>query len=193
MSACSRGGFQWHNPLQSSRSRIAYPAARWSPIRLLCHRRAGRLLDRFPASMIHPEKTGRAWRKKRKETSHCGYGKKAGGVAASPLGQRRSVPTIAQQQPNDSCGSRVNQDRKTKVKIVPGREKTKCLSRVPVTASNARPTFSRLRKTRVANQVAAPAELRTPNLHRAQRPLLESADGSMATVATRRTEKQLVQ
>ena len=42
-----------------------------------------------------------------------------------------------------------------------------------------------------ANQIAAPAETRTPNLHRAKESLLESADGSMATVATRR-EKNLV-
>src|SRR5580692_7118618 len=34
--------------------------------------------------------------------------------------------------------------------------------------------------------MAAPAELRTPHMHRATRSLLESADGSMATVATRR-------
>ena len=35
-------------------------------------------------------------------------------------------------------------------------------------------------------QIAAPAETRTPNRHRANESLLESADGSMATVATRR-------
>jgi len=35
----------------------------------------------------------------------------------------------------------------------------------------------------VDNQVAAPAEPRTPNLHRAKRSLLESANGSMATAA----------
>jgi len=34
--------------------------------------------------------------------------------------------------------------------------------------------------------MAAPAELRTPHMHRANDSLLESADGSMATVATRR-------
>jgi hypothetical protein len=43
----------------------------------------------------------------------------------------------------------------------------------------------------VAKQMAAPAELRTPNMHRANDSLLESADGSMATVATRR-EKNFV-
>jgi len=31
--------------------------------------------------------------------------------------------------------------------------------------------------------MAAPAELRTPNMHRAKPSLLESADGSMATAA----------
>src|SRR6266849_1596588 len=44
----------------------------------------------------------------------------------------------------------------------------------------------------VDNQVAAPAETRTPNLHRANKSLIESADGRVATVATRR-EKKLVQ
>jgi len=34
-----------------------------------------------------------------------------------------------------------------------------------------------------ANQMAAPAETRTPNMHPANQSLLESADGSMATVA----------
>src|SRR3954465_11860469 len=38
------------------------------------------------------------------------------------------------------------------------------------------------------HQIAAPAETRTPNLHRANESLLESANGSMATVATRREE-----
>jgi len=35
----------------------------------------------------------------------------------------------------------------------------------------------------VDNQVAAPAETRIPNLHRAKRPLIKSADGRVATVA----------
>jgi len=34
----------------------------------------------------------------------------------------------------------------------------------------------------VENQVAAPTETRTPNLHRAQETLIESADGRVATV-----------
>jgi hypothetical protein len=41
--------------------------------------------------------------------------------------------------------------------------------------------------------MAAPAVTRTPNLHRANESLLESANGSMATVATRREEKKPVQ
>ena len=41
--------------------------------------------------------------------------------------------------------------------------------------------------------MAAPAVTRTPNLHRANESLLESANGSMATVATRREEKNPVQ
>ena len=64
---------------------------------------------------------------------------KAGGVAASPVGERRSVRTIAQQQPNDRGRSRVK-PKQNKVKIVPGREKTKAQSRVPVTALIAWPS-----------------------------------------------------
>jgi hypothetical protein len=50
---------------------------------------------------------------------------KAGGAAASPLGERRSIPTIAQRQPNDRGGSRVKQNSKARIKTVPRREKTK--------------------------------------------------------------------
>ena len=45
------------------------------------------------------------------------------------------------------------------------------------------PRFSSIRaESQGANQMAAPAEPRTPNLHRANESLLESANGSMATV-----------
>src|SRR5215472_292332 len=46
---------------------------------------------------------------------------KVGGVAASPVGERRSIRTPAQQQPSRCCGGRL----KDKTEIVPGREKTK--------------------------------------------------------------------
>ena len=53
-----------------------------------------------------------------------------------------------------------------------------------MTASMAWPRFPLAKsRTQGAKQVAAPAELRTPNLHRAKESLLESANGSMATVA----------
>jgi len=39
--------------------------------------------------------------------------------------------------------------------------------------------------------MAAPAELRTPNMHRAKPSLLESADGSMATAASGRKRKSV--
>ncbi|HKU24008.1 MAG TPA: hypothetical protein VJQ54_00985, partial [Candidatus Sulfotelmatobacter sp.] len=42
-----------------------------------------------------------------------------------------------------------------------------------------------------ANQMAAPAEPRTPKLHRANKSLLKSANGSMATAATRLGENLL--
>jgi hypothetical protein len=63
-----------------------------------------------------------------------------------------------------------------------------------VTALIAWPRFhSRRAEPQGAKQMAAPAEPRTPNLHRANESLPESANGSMATVATRREEKNLVQ
>jgi hypothetical protein len=43
----------------------------------------------------------------------------------------------------------------------------------------------------IADVMAAPAEPRTPNMHERKESLLESADGSMATVATRRENKIL--
>jgi hypothetical protein len=49
-------------------------------------------------------------------------------------------------------------------------------------------------ETEVVNQVAAPAEPRTPNVHQAKpKSLLESADGSMATAANSAEEKPLPQ
>ena len=39
---------------------------------------------------------GRAWRQEREETSHHRHGAKAGRVAASPVGERRGVRTVAQ-------------------------------------------------------------------------------------------------
>jgi anti-sigma-K factor RskA len=47
-------------------------------------------------------------------------------------------------------------------------------------------------ETEVENQVAAPAETRTPNWHRANKNRsLKSADGRVATVAIRRERKTL--
>jgi len=61
-----------------------------------------------------------------------------------------------------------------------------------VTALIAWPNFSDQRGAQVDNQVAAPAVTRTPNLHRAKKSLIESADGRMAAVATRLEQKNLV-
>jgi hypothetical protein len=46
-------------------------------------------------------------RKEWEEASHRGDREKAGSVAASPVGERRSVRTVAQQQPNNRGRSRV--------------------------------------------------------------------------------------
>jgi len=54
-----------------------------------------------------------------------------------------------------------------------------------VTALIAWPAFHSSMKREGAEQIAAPAEPRTHNMHRANQSLLESADGSTATVATR--------
>ena len=62
-----------------------------------------------------------------------------------------------------------------------------------MTALIAWPRFHSARaEPQGAKQIAAPAEPRTPNVHRANESLLESANGSMATVATRQ-EENLVQ
>jgi len=44
----------------------------------------------------------------------------------------------------------------------------------------------------VDNQVAAPAETRTPNLHRAKNRSSKSADGRVATVLATRPKRQIV-
>jgi transposase len=59
---------------------------------------------------------GRARWKKRKEASDRGHGQKAGSVAASPVGERRSVRTIAQQQSNYDCSGCIKQTAKTNSK-----------------------------------------------------------------------------
>ena len=128
--------------------------------------------------------------KKREEASDRRHRKKAGGVAASPVGERRSVRTVAQQQPNDSGGSRVKQKGKTKIKTVPGREKTKAQSRVPVTALMAWPRFhSKEQNHRAPNRWQHRLKRERPTCTERNESLLESADGSMATVATRREKK----
>jgi len=50
-----------------------------------------------------------------------------------------------------------------------------------VTALMAWPNFHREMEREVDKQVAAPAETRTPNLHRAKQSLTKSADGRVAT------------
>ena len=58
--------------------------------------------------------TRRARRKEREEASHRGDCEKAGGVVASSVGKWRGVRTAAQQQPNDSRGSRVKRQTNSK-------------------------------------------------------------------------------
>jgi hypothetical protein len=80
------------------------------------------------------EAGGTGW-KKRKEAGHCGYGKKAGGVVASPVGERRSMRPVAQPPPNDNCGSRVRTLKsKTKSKSFQEGKRQKPKAEFPVTA-----------------------------------------------------------
>jgi hypothetical protein len=59
--------------------------------------------------------------------------------------------------------------QKTKSKSFEEGKRQKAQSRVPVTASNALATFHDSVKREAANQMAAPADTRTPNMHRAKR------------------------
>jgi hypothetical protein len=78
---------------------------------------------------------GRARREEREEASdHC-HRAKAGGVAASSLGKRRSVRAVAQLQSDGNAGNSVKQNRSPKGKTKSPKR------RVPVTASMAWPNF----------------------------------------------------
>src|SRR5512146_1041068 len=87
---------------------------------------SGTVWSRSRPAPLGPE-AGRARREERQETGHHRHGPQAGGLAASSVGERRSLRTIAQQQEPGSAGSRVNQN-------LQGKEKTKLTRRVPVTA-----------------------------------------------------------
>ena len=113
-------------------------------------------------------KAGRAWREKRQEAGHRGHGKKAGGAAASLVGERRGIRAVAQLQPNDRGRSRVKQTAKPESKSFQEEKRKKpkpssgdCVSRLAHVSS--------LKKREVVNQMAAPAEPRTPNMHQAKR------------------------
>jgi hypothetical protein len=105
--------------------------------------------------------TGRARREERKETSGDCDSAKVSSFVASVVGQRRSLRTVALQPPGSDAGSRISQKH-------PRKEKQKPKRRVPVTALIAWPNFHSQNEWEVDNQVAAPAETRTPNLHRAR-------------------------
>jgi hypothetical protein len=90
---------------------------------------SGTIRGGLRSAALGTEAGGARW-KERKEASDCCDCDKAGGVAASPVGERRSVRTVAQQQSSDSDGSRVEQNRKPTSKSCPGREETKAQSRV---------------------------------------------------------------
>ena len=76
---------------------------------------------------------GRARRQEWEEASRDCYGAEAGGLAASFVGERRSVRTVSQQQQENDAGSCISQGPRRKDSQKPKR-------RVPVTALIARPT-----------------------------------------------------
>ena len=118
--------------------------------------------------------TSRTWREERKEASHRGHREKAGGVAASPVGERRSLRAIAQQQANEVAELRKSISFQEEERQRPKPSFGDCvirLAQVPLCK----------REPQGAKQIAAPAEPRTPNVHRANESLPESANGSMAT------------
>jgi len=104
----------------------------------------------------------------------------------------RATPVQTQDNCRDqalahACAVAVESHCRWQLKRILRRRMTEAQSRVPVSASNARPNFSLRTEAQVDNQVAAPAETRTPNLHGANHRSLKSADGRVATVvATRR-------
>ncbi len=109
---------------------------------------------------------------------------KAGSVAASLMGERRSVRAAAQQPAESRCRWQ------HKGKIILRKEKTKAQSRVPVTASIAWPRFYRLRwKGRSIIRWQHRLKRERPTCTERTKSLIESADGRVATVATRREKK----
>ena len=99
----------------------------------------------------------RARREKRQETSDRGRSAKVSGPVASVVGKRRSLRTSAEQQQSDERSS-----------LTSLHEAAELDRRVRVTATKSWPDFPRLTVgTEVDYQVAAPAETRTPTLHRA--------------------------
>ena len=84
-----------------------------------------------------------------KAGDYC-HGAKVGGVAASAMGEWRSVRTVAQQSPGSDAGGRVKSKSSKE-------GSAKAQSRVSVTASIAWPTSIGMMEIKVDNQVAAPA------------------------------------
>ena len=70
---------------------------------------------------LGPE-TGGAWWKERQEASHRGHCEKAGGIAASSVGEREVYEPWHNSSRTTVGGSGVKTKRQDKVKIVPGRE-----------------------------------------------------------------------
>ena len=121
-------------------------------------------------------------RKERKEAGHHCHSEKARGVAASLVDQWRSIRTAAQQRPSGDAGGSLKQKHSKE-------GKARAQSRVPVTAFNRLAQTSSLRRStgrliRWQRRLKRERPTCTERKNRSQ-----SADGRMATVATRQEKK----
>src|SRR5262249_8207716 len=127
----------------------------------------GTVRNRLRSQALGSE-AGGTRRKKREEASHRCDREKAGGAAASPVGEWRSIRTVAQPRPSSGGSRRLSQKDNNKIKTVPGengqKPKPSCGDCVNRLAQVRRQTA----EPQGANQIAAPAETRTPNMHRAK-------------------------
>src|SRR5439155_2462175 len=112
------------------------------------------------------------------------HGTKISRVAASSVGERRSIRTLTKQQPDcDASSSSLKHSRK-------GKTKPKTPSSGDCVNRLAQLPFLRM-ELQVDKQVAASAETRTPNLHRAKNRSSKSADGRVADSGSSAGKKTL--
>jgi hypothetical protein len=134
MSAELLVGISWVFKRKCTLQRIRYPVSTTSS----CDDSVS-VRNRLRSQALGAENGG-AWWKEWQETRYRCHREKAGDVAASLVGERRSLRTIEQQQPSEGGGSRVRTKPFQE-------EKDKSQSRVPVTALIAWPSFHSTSRT----------------------------------------------